>query len=170
MSVAFRIWSLLRHPAGAKRWLLRLLIGYLLPAWCCIAGAAATAEAATGTDAADEPAPMCDPDGASVVAPENIPEVDRGRFEALPCEAQLLLSGWRLDVPELGRKAASCRDGEAAPVHHASPPPQRFEGARTLAVLFPVRSEPQSAFWGAGEALAPSRGHERGLFRPPVAR
>jgi hypothetical protein len=150
--------------------LLRLLLCYLLPVWCCIAGAAGTAFAASGSEAPGEPAPMCDPDGASVAAPEDIPEVDRGRFEALPCEAQLMLSGWRPDMPELGRKATSCRDAEPAPVQHTSPPPQRFEGARALAVPFPIRPAPESAYFGAAEELAPSRGHERGLFRPPVAR
>jgi hypothetical protein len=197
MSVGFRIWSLLRHQAGAARpssmtassmsspsmrpasmrlpsmqWrLLRFVICYLLPAWCCIVGAAPAASAATSAEAPDEPAPMCDPDGASVAAPEDIPEVDRGRFEALPCEAQLLLSGWRLDMPEVGRKAASCRDAEpASPVHHTTAPPQRFEGARALTILFPTRPEPQSASFGVADEIAPSRGHERGLFRPPVVR
>jgi hypothetical protein len=162
-------WPEERSPA--LRWrVLRFLICYLLPAWCCIVGAAAPASAATSAPTPDEPAPMCDPDGASVAASEDIPEIDRGRFEALPCEAQLLLSGWRPDTPERGRKAASCRDAEPAPVHHAPPPPQRFEGARALAVLFPTRHEPESAQFGLALELAPSRGHERGLFRPPVAR
>jgi hypothetical protein len=189
MSVAFRNWSLLRQWAGAGRTtpssadagrpsraafcLVRFLVCYLLPAWCCIVAAAATASAATSpvtTSGPQEPAPMCDPDGASVAAPEDIPEVDRGRFEALPCEAQLLLTGWRPDMPEVGRKAVSCNDAEPAPVHHAPPPPHRFEGARAFTVSFPVRPEPLNTEFGEVNVLAYRRGHERGLFRPPVAR
>jgi hypothetical protein len=187
MSVAFRNCNVLRQWAGAGRdtppsargslfrslcagRLLRFLICYLLPAWCCIVAASADASAATSTPVPDEPAPMCDPDGASVAAPEDIPEIDRGRFEALPCEAQLLLSGWRPDMPELGRKAVSCRDAEPAPVHHTPPPPQRFEGARAFTLSFPARPEPMLADFGEPGVLAPSRGHARGHFRPPVAR
>jgi hypothetical protein len=118
----------------------------------------------------EEPAPMCDPDGASVAAPEDIPEVDSGRFEALPCEAQLLLSGLRLDTPEPGRKFVSSSDTEPAPVPHAAPSIAQCDGVRVLSAPFPARAEPASALFGARAGLTPHRGFARGLFRPPVAR
>lgn len=117
---------------------------------------------------------MCDPDGASVAAGEDIPEVDRGHFEALPlealpCEAQLLMAGWRPDAPEFGCKALQF-DRESPPPSPPEVPRPRFEGARELAVPFPARVEPTLAACDEREGLAASRGHARGLFRPPVAR
>lgn len=155
-------------------WLVRCLVCHLLPAWCLVVLGAGSASALAPDRApprSEEPAPMCDPDGASVVAAEDIPEVDRGHFEALPCEAQLLLAGWRLDAPEPGSKAVSLRDGApASPLQHAQPPRPRAEGARTEAAVFPSRSEPEVGDFSASVALAPSAGHTRGLFRPPAAR
>jgi hypothetical protein len=114
---------------------------------------------------------MCDPDGASVAAGEDIPEVDRGHFEALPCEAQLLLASWRADAPELGSKAVSVRGADpAAPPHHPEQPRARYEGACELGVPFPERAESMPAVFFERDGLAPSRGHARALFRPPVAR
>jgi hypothetical protein len=155
-------------------WLLRMLAVHLLPTWCCLVFFAGSASAMAPDGLlqhGDEPAPMCDPDGASVVAADDIPEVDRGHFETLPCEAQLLLAGWRLDAPELGRKAVSVRDAEQpSPAQHAAPSRLRSEGARTAIAVFPSRSEPMLGVFAAAAGLAPSRGHLRTLFRPPVAR
>lgn len=138
---------------------------------CLVLFGAGSAWAAPGPSiGAEEPAPMCDPDGASVVAREDIPEVDHGHFEALPCEAQLLMAGWRLDAPEFGCRAASFDDRGPVP---PSPPPMphsRYEAARELAAPFPERGEPSLAPLDDGDGLAPSRGHERLPFRPPVAR
>jgi hypothetical protein len=150
--------------------LARLLLCRLLPVWCVLTlGAGSASAMSTSGDAV--PAPMCDPDGASVAAGDDIPEIDRGRFEALPCEAQLLLAGWRTDAPELGCKAAACHDGDSSlPSHSAQPPRFRYEGAAELGVPFPEHAEPVLASFADREGLAPSRGHARGLFRPPVAR
>jgi hypothetical protein len=113
---------------------------------------------------------MCDPDGASVAAPEDIPEVDRGHFEALPCDAQLLFSSVRFDVTDSGRKFVSSSDTAPAPVPHATPSLAPCEGARALGMPFPRRAEPAPALFGARAGLAPSRGFQRGPFRPPLAR
>lgn len=113
---------------------------------------------------------MCDPSAASVVARDEIPEVDRGHFEALPCEAQLLIAGWRPDAPELGRRAVSVEHRESPSPSPDSPPRPRYEAARELSLSFPERAEPTMAAFVAHKGVAPSRGHARGLFRPPVAR
>jgi hypothetical protein len=119
---------------------------------------------------ADEPAPMCDPDGASVAAGEDIPEIDRGHFEALSCEAQMLMAGWRPDAPEFGEKALRFDDRESSPPRPPEPPRPRCEGAREFSVPFPERAEPRLVARDERDGLAPSRGHARGLFRPPVTR
>src|SRR5688572_12707682 len=147
-------------------WLLRLL-----PAWgrllACAAtivvGSAFLARSAAALEApavgagapADEPAPMCAPYGASVVAADDIPEVDRGHFEALPCEAQLLLAGLRPDAPEPGSKSVSLQGGEPPlPAQHTAPPRPRAEGARALVPLFPSRAEPHVGEFTTHEGLS----------------
>jgi hypothetical protein len=155
---------------AALRVLLRLLVCQLLPAgWLLLSAASAAAQPLAA--AASEPAPMCDNDAASIVALDDIPEIDRGRFEALPCEAQLLLAGWQPDAPELGRKAARCDDAEPpTPAHHVAAPRPRPEGASQLGTRLPARSEPAPAKLGAQAGLAASLGHARTPFRPPLAR
>jgi hypothetical protein len=154
--------------------LLRVLVWQLLPAgWLLLSAAPAAALSPDRGPApvASEPAPMCDPDGASVVAEDEIPEIDRGRFEALPCEAQLLLSGWEPDAPEVGRRAVRCGDVDPiAPTQHADAARPRCEGVEPLGVPFPARSEPSRAEFGAREGLGQSRGFASVPFRPPVAR
>src|SRR5688500_8909365 len=66
-----------QHAGAAPRWV-RLLVCQLLACFCLWLGAgSAWAAPSLGSDA-EPAAPMCDPDGASVVAGEDIPEVDRG--------------------------------------------------------------------------------------------
>ena len=161
-------------PAGALRVLVRVLVCQLLPAgWLLLSAGSASAlsfEPALDPVAA-EPAPMCDPDAASVAAQDEIPEVDRGRFESLPCEAQLLLSGWQPDVPEVGRRAARCGDVEQpAPAHHVDAARPRSEGVGQAGVPFPARSMPSLAEFGARVGLGASCGFEPVPFRPPVTR
>jgi hypothetical protein len=154
----------------AARWLggwFRVLLCQLLPVWCVMVLGAGTASAMVGASTTNEPAPMCDPDGASVAAGEEIPEMDRGRFEALPCEAQLLLSGWRSDAPELGCKALSSND--PAPLQSAQPR-GRCEATCEASVIIPRRAEPSAAVLSVGEGLSPRRGHARTPFRPPLTR
>jgi hypothetical protein len=158
-------------------WLIRRLVCQLLPLLCVsllgVRSAWAVppssgADPATDAAAADEPAPMCDPNGASVAAGEEIPEIDRGHFEALPCEAQRLMAGWRPDDPEFGGKALRFDARESSPPGAPEVPRPRCEGAREWSVPFPERAEPTLWASDAREGLAPSRGHARALFRPPV--
>ena len=112
---------------------------------------------------------MCDPMGASVVALPDIPEVDGGRLEELPCEALLLMAGWRLDAPELGNKAAVHDPEPQQPqsFHHYR---ARYDGACDFSVAFPSRLEPLALSAPLRRGLGARRGHELGVYRPPVAR
>jgi hypothetical protein len=160
---------------------LRLWLCPVLSACCFVlfgASSAYGASAAHGASAAplraagapEEPAPMCDPAGASVAAREDIPEIDRGHFEALPCDAQLMFSSWRLDAPELGCQAMSFSDREP-PVPHPTPSPRvRHEAVSELSVPFPARTEPMLVALSMRQGLAPRRGQGRPPFRPPDAR
>jgi hypothetical protein len=112
---------------------------------------------------------MCDPSAASVAARPDIPEVDRGRLQELPCEAQLWMAEWQLDAPDFeGLKAAF---DHSAPNHstHFQLPRSRYDGACELSVAFPERAEPVLAPVPVGRGLTPSRGYRRLPFRPPVA-
>lgn len=160
---------------GSPGRFLQLLVCCLLPVWCLLlvgaapAAAAVAAPSASGLGAPAEAAPMCDPMGASVVALPEIPEVDGGRLEELPCEALLLMTGWRLDAPELGRKAV-LHDPEPQPpqsFHHYE---SRYDGACDFSVAFPSRVEPLLSGAPLRQGLRARRGHELGVYRPPLAR
>ena len=185
MSFAFqpRPWRRVRSSAalGGSRlhglaWWLRLLVCHLLAGFGLVlcAGTAWAAPLPDAVNPSDEPAPMCDPDGASVAAGDEIPEIDRGHFDALPldaipCEAQRLLAGFRLDDPAFGGRAASFEEHESPPPGPQQLPRPRCEAIRELSVPFPERTEPALAMSDERDGLAPSRGHARSLFRPPVA-
>lgn len=157
-----------RGPLGR---LLHLLV-WLLPLWCLLllgAAPAAAAVAAPALSAAAEAAPMCDPMGASVVALPEIPEVDGGRLEEMPCEALLLMTGWRLDAPELNRKAA-LHDPEPQQPHSFQHYKSRYDGACDVRVAFPSRVEPLLSRAPRRQGLRARRGHELGVYRPPLAR
>jgi hypothetical protein len=145
----------------------RLFLCHVLAVGCLLLLGAGSAWA-RGLSGSEVPAPMCDPDGASVAAGEEIPEIDHGRFEALPCEAQLLLAGWRLDAPELGSRATRCDGTDSSAPSTPAPPQARYEGACELGAPFPGRVEPMPAAFSQREGLEPRRGHARALFRPPA--
>ena len=160
---------------GAPGWLVRLLVCHLLPVWCLLALGAAPASAASAApppsalQAPADAAPMCDPMGASVAALPEIPEVDGGRLEELPCEALLLMTGWRLDAPELGSKAAlhDSEPHQPPSFHHYR---ARYDGACDFSVGFPARGEPLVVDAPLRRGLGARPGHELGVYRPPVAR
>jgi hypothetical protein len=160
-----------RAALERSRWLLRLLV-HLLPVWCLLtvgAAPAAAAAPAPSPPVSAEGAPMCDPMGASVPALPEIPEVDRGRFEELPCEALLLMTGWRLDAPELGSHAALHDPEPQRPqsFHHYT---SRYDGACDFSVAFPSRAEPSFVGSSVRRGLGARQGHELGVYRPPLAR
>jgi hypothetical protein len=156
------VWGFLRS------WFIRVAFCRLAPVACVLLLAGGRAWAAPA-ESPEEPAPMCDPNGASVAAPEDVPEVDTGHLEALPCEAQLLFSSTRFDLTE-ERKFVSSSDTAPTPVPHAAPSLAACEGARALSTPFPTRAEPAPALFSARAGLAPCRGFPPGQFRPPVTR
>ena len=112
---------------------------------------------------------MCDPMGASVAARPEIPEVDAGRLEILPCEALLMMTGWRLDSPEFAGRVAALGDADPAHPQQVELAPSRYDGACDFHVAFPSRIEPLLAVAPDREGLTPSHGHRLQVYRPPVA-
>jgi hypothetical protein len=165
---------------GVPGWLVRLLVCHLLPVWCLLvwcllalgaapAGAASAAPTPSKLEPAADAAPMCDPMGASVAAQPEIPEVDGGRLEELPCEALLLMTSWRLDAPELGSKAA-LHDPEPHQPQSFQHYRARYDGACDFSVGLPGRGEPLVMDAPLRDGLRARSGHELGVYRPPVAR
>jgi hypothetical protein len=106
---------------------------------------------------------------ASVAAVPEIPEVDGGRLEVLPCEALLLMAGWRPDAPEFGHKAA-LHDPEPHQRQPAQLTRDRDEGACSYRMAFPARVEPAVINAPLAQGLMSQRGHRPGVYRPPVTR
>ncbi len=164
--------SLPARVASRGAWMLRLLVCHLLPLCCLLAFAAGTAAALPlGADLQVD-APMCDPAGASVAAAVDIPEVDRGHFEALPCEAQLWIIGWRLDASRghVGDNGARLSDKAPPLPRELQPSRGRYDGTCEPLLAFPVRSEPLVVPPPPFEGLASRRGHASVVYRPPVTR
>lgn len=131
-----------------------------------MAGTSAFALPASG----DGEAPMCDPMGASVAAGLEIPEADGGRMDELPCEALILMAGWRPGAPEYDRNTAAFDDAEAPAPQQFQLTRSRYEGACDFSVVFPSRGEPVLSCEPIDDGLAAQPGHLRGVYRPPVAR
>ena len=134
----------------------------LLPTWLCVGSSLAFA--AVG----DEQAPMCDPHGASVAAPTEVPEVDRGKLEELPCDALLRWVGSGLEPSDSDGPAAVARD--TTPPH---PPELQLERGRPEGVLETIgalleRAAPQSLAEPPFTGLPPRQGHRSSVYRPPV--
>lgn len=110
-------------------------------------------------------APMCDETAASVAARIVVPEVDRGRLEALPCELVLaLFGGKKLDVPH-----ASARWGNRPPP--AEPTEltlARADAALAPALLIPERTGPCSLLDPLPTGLDASPAYLRLPYRPPL--
>jgi hypothetical protein len=144
--------------------LLRWVLSYLLPAWLGVGVSFASSAAA-----ADEAAPMCDPHGASVAAPTEVPEVDRGKLQELPCDDLLLRwMGSELEPSHFDGPAAVARD--TTPPH---PPSLQLERSRPEGVLetiiaLPERTAPQSLAEPPWLGLPPRQGHRSPVYRPPV--
>jgi hypothetical protein len=114
-------------------------------------------------DAAE--APMCDETGASVAARVVIPEVDRGRLEALPCELVLaLFGGKKLDFPHASARWGSHRP----PAEPAELTLARADAALAPALPMPERTEPHSLLDPLRTGLGACPGHLRPPYRPPL--
>jgi hypothetical protein len=78
------------------------------------------------------------------------------------------MTGWRLDAPELGRKAVLHDREPQQPqsFHHYE---SRYDGACDFSVAFPSRLEPLLSGSLLHQGLAARPGHELGVYRPPLA-
>ncbi|MEO8185613.1 MAG: hypothetical protein ABI895_42960 [Deltaproteobacteria bacterium] len=152
------------HPWEGSLRLLRWVLLQLLPAWLCVGLSFSSSAAA----AADEDAPMCDPHGASVAAPTEVPEVDRGKLEEMPCDALLR---WLGSGIELGDSDSSAAAGDAMPPQ--SPELQLYrsclDGVLEIVVARPERAAPRDLPALACAGLPPRPGHTSPVYRPPLA-
>ena len=154
-------WQRVNPGQGLLR-VLRWVLTRLLPALCVGLSLASTAAAAS-----DEEAPMCDSHGASVAAPKEVPEVDRGKLEELPCDALIRWVGIGIDFG----------DSDTPVVARGSVPPPapdfHFEHDRPNGVLaivldLPERAVPQRLQEPAIAGLPPRQGHASLVYRPPL--
>lgn len=119
-------------------------------------------------------APMCDETGASVAARVIIPEVDRGRLDALPCELVLALFGDKnLDLPHASARSlrllpAARWAGHRPPVEPTELTLARADAALAPPLLMPERAEPGSLLDPSCRGLGACPGHLRPPYRPPV--
>jgi hypothetical protein len=121
---------------------------------------------------ADRAAPMCDPNAMSISAPVEIPEIDRGRFEPLPCDGQALLSLLRSQHRESGIQLVNARESlPRAPVQ----PPSLNDGNDGAAAFsgplcWPERASPSTLAAHRRGGLAWQPGHRSRIDRPPSRR
>ncbi len=150
-----------------------LLAGWVLwLAGALLLGGSAAAAVVTPRDPeTDVPAPMCDPMGASIAAQPDmdLPFVDRGRFEQLPCEAlAFMLRSQLLEAHEQADHAVRAGDPERPEQSARELERTRHDCARAFSSTFPVPLAPVLLDQVESLGLAPSRGHHRAVYRPPV--
>jgi hypothetical protein len=181
--------SIARLPFSvqAARVVLRGVLGVLLPvcfllgsfllhtrnAWAAapVRGTALASSAPSGSPAADDSAPMCDVHAASVAARAEVPEVDQGKLEPLPCDALFQLVGWGKELRELADGPSVARHGvPPSEPSQATPLSSRSEGVieqqSLLAGAFETAVVPDARL----EGVSASPGHCPPLYRPPVVR
>jgi hypothetical protein len=144
--------------------MLRWVLCALVPAWLCLGSSVAAAATA---EAEEESAPMCDPRGASVAATPEVPEIDHGKLEQLPCDDAWLR--WLGSALEHARGQAAARDGVPS-----SPPPElqldrsRMDGLVSFVSVLPGRLQPVLLPPPEVAGLPARSGHARSIYRPPV--
>lgn len=114
-------------------------------------------------------APMCDVTGASIAAVPDIPEIDRGHVEPLPCDAERLLSLLRANVWEPG---ASVTEAAGWPRRSAPAvsPVERFEGAWARPIAWPTRGGVALVAFAPARGLEWRPGYPSRVYRPPSPR
>ena len=127
------------------------------------------AGAAAPREADDTAAPMCDRTAASVAAVIEVPEVDRGRLEPLPCDAERWLALLSSGV----RAAGECFIAAGDPTPQPRLPSLQLRAARPEATapflaLFPARSASTPLPADRRRGLAWQPGHPSPIFRPPT--
>jgi hypothetical protein len=135
--------------------LLRWVLLQLLPAWLCVGLSLASAAAA----APDDEAPMCDPHGASVAAPTEVPEVDRGKLEELPCDALIRWVGMSIDFGDSDTPAVA-RGSVPPPAPDFHLDRERPDGVLPMVILsLPERLAPERLQEPAVVGVPPREGH-----------
>jgi hypothetical protein len=161
-----------RGRRSALPGLLRAVMCHVLAVWAVLAfahGATAATLPEPVRGAGEEPlAPICDAIGASAGVRAEVPEVDHGRFEALPCEGGITFADWPLSGHDNGREAASVRAGAShvplkPPLDHGRP-----DGAWAFGFSFPERQAPSIIAAPLTFGLGSSPGHRSAVFRPPL--
>jgi len=144
--------------------LLRWVLLQLLPAWLCVGLSFASSAAA----ATEEAAPMCDPHGASIAAPTEVPEVDRGKFEQMSCDELLRWLGSGFELSDSRRSATA---GDAVPPHPLDLQLDRSrpQGVLEIVIALPGRAAPQRLPEPPFTGLPPRPGHRSLVYRPPLA-
>lgn len=118
---------------------------------------------------ADRAAPMCDVNAMSLDAPGEIPEIDRGHFEPLPCDAQALLSLLGSQRGEGGIQWVAAREAlPRGPLHSST----LIDGIAAWSgpVYWPERSAPSTLAADRHGGLGWQLGHRSRIDRPPSLR
>lgn len=121
-----------------------------------------------GTAGAAAPAPMCDQDGASVVAPTEVPMADGGVLEELPCDSVLHFEWLGAALADLLPTADKAIDGSG---RGDRAPLGLWVKAVSARALPPARRQalpPQSSWVSPAAAGAPRSGFASGVYRPPL--
>jgi hypothetical protein len=113
-------------------------------------------------------APMCDRTGASVAAVVEVPEVDRGRFEQLPCDDErwLVLLGSRVRPGECFIGASERAPEPRQPALGARA--ARQEASASFRPILPARATPTLLPAISLSGLMRQPGHPSPIYRPPT--
>jgi hypothetical protein len=137
-----------------------------------LAGAAQEAAEVPADKFVAKAAPMCASDGTSIAAPVEIPEIDRGHFEPLPCDAQALLALLGLQLREGAIQLVAARESSPRAPLQSPSLNDRNDGIGALSVplYWPERAPPSTlgSHWCGGLAWQP--GHRSRIDRPPSLR
>ncbi|HKO89840.1 MAG TPA: hypothetical protein VJU61_01735 [Polyangiaceae bacterium] len=155
-----------RRPSAALTCLVRWCVCWLVvPLWLALQASVASAASLAPED---EAAPMCDPRGASVLAGVEIPEVDRGQVQELPCDALI----WMLDAGQQpwDFDALVARRGTPAEPPHLDLDRTRPEAVIELRVVLPLAPEPLLLALAPFGGLPACPGYRALVYRPPVSR
>jgi hypothetical protein len=112
---------------------------------------------------------MCDPSAASIAAVIEIPEVDRGRFEPLPCEGERWLALLRSQTREGGVQLIAS-EGLPRPSPQPSTVPLGGHdgiGPVAMGLDWPERNAASTLEARSYRGLARQPGHPSRVYRPP---
>jgi hypothetical protein len=131
-------------------------------------GSAPSNDAVPARGADGVAAPMCDRTGASVVAVVEVPEVDRGRLEQLPCDDErwLALLGSRARPGECFIGASERAPEPRQPALGARA--TRQEASASFRPNLPARATPMMLPAIRPSGLMRQPGHPSPIYRPPT--